>query len=307
MDKTSNETLIALFEMLNERLYNIEQTNKTIVKHLKNQCIDKRVLDKDLFGFPIDVHTYHHGTPTIDQNTRMLVSHSLPDVVTTRLLSINRPNNFAKIRPFLPRILNDKGITKLENFVSNIKFDDKCLSETSLPCAEFGIDTWFDHIHNYVLHEYIKDKFHNVEWVLPGFEGHYTFVLKELHSVEKAVEYVESIFKHFECSLEQISTPQNHICITLCSGKYDMNLEILTNMHYYKCNMELMSREFGFTVSDINRYIEELEMVLNRGAFREYNMVFDDPISIECCIETLQDIRSKILGDEDSDLSLIHI
>ena len=105
MDKTSNETLIALFEMLNDRLYNIEKTNNTIVKHLKNECIKKRVLDKDLFGFPIDVKTYYHGTPTIDEHTMMFISHNFPDGVPQHCLScfsINRQCIYEKVKSFLP-------------------------------------------------------------------------------------------------------------------------------------------------------------------------------------------------------------
>lgn len=51
----NNEKLIEVFDMINERLYNIEASQQKIITHLKNKCIEQKKLDKELFSYPMNV------------------------------------------------------------------------------------------------------------------------------------------------------------------------------------------------------------------------------------------------------------
>ncbi len=298
MDKTSNDTLIALFEMLNERLHKIEEGNNTLIEHLKNKSIRDRILEKKLFGFPIDVHTYYHTSPSIDKNTVLFVSHDFPDVVPTNVLSIYKPHVYNKVRPFLDTILSSEQQAKLEEMMKNPTIIH---GQPTILCSELGVTSIFVDIGDHIMNAFVTHHFKNVEMLLDGFEWHYNFVLKGLSTVEQAVEYVDSIFKFFDCSLADFSTLRNHLCVTLCYGRYDLNLEILVHVPLSQYHVPQLSKSLNLKTVDIERYIEMLQDRLNRENYDSRSLVYEDKISVECNLETLQEVYDELLDAEDDE------
>lgn len=298
MDKISNDTLIALFEMLNERLHKIEEGNNTLIEHLKNKSIRDKILEKRLFGFPIDVHTYDHGSFTIDANTIMFVSHDFPDVVPEDVLSIYKPHVYEKVKPFVNTILTSEQETKLEKYIQQ----PHCVNgRPTLLCSEFGVASIFVDIGDHIMNAFVTHHFENVKMLLYGFERHYNFVLRNMPTVEKAIEYVENIFQFLGCSLAELSTQRNHLCVTLCCGRYDLNLEILVNVPLYQYHVPKLSKALNLKTVDIERYIEMLQDRLNREEYDSRSLVYEDKISVECNLETLQEVYDELLDAEDDE------
>jgi hypothetical protein len=299
MDNTSNNTLIALFEMLNDRLYNIEQSNNVLIEHLKNKSIRDRILEKKLFGFPIDVHTYYHGSSTIDANTIMFVSHDFPDIVPKDVLSIYKPHVYEKVKPFVKTILTSEQEAKLDKSIQQPHLVN---GRPTLLCSDFGVKSFFVDIGHHIMNAFVTHYFKNVKMLLFGFECHYNFVLRNMPTVEKAVEYVSNVFHFFDCSLADFSTFRNHLCVTLCCGRYDLNLETLLNVPLSQYHVPHLSKALHLKTVDIERYIEMLQDRLNREEYDSRSLVYEDKISIECNLETLQEIYEELLDDESDEI-----
>jgi hypothetical protein len=294
----SNERLIDLFEMLIERLSNIEKSQDTMMKHLKNKCLDERKLDKDLFELPINVDTYYHGNDRIDTNTFIYVNHEFPDDIPEHCLSITKPYVYDKVKSFLPKILSNKQIEKLDKFLSvaDINNDD---SKKKLTCVELDICCWFSYVSDYILNAYVKHMFPNVEWVFPSFEANYSFVLKNMTSIPEAVEYVESIFKHFGCSLANFATKNNRLCVTLCQSEFYINLEVLLNTPACHYDMLEMCNGLDIRSDHVEKYIDRFQKAMEQCTCNETSNLFTSHETMECFKDTLISIRDILCGNDE--------
>jgi hypothetical protein len=297
MDKTSNETLIALFEMINDRLYNIEQTNNTIVKHLKNKCIKKCKLDKDLFGFPIDVHTYDHGVEKIDKDTLVYVSVVFVTDDIIHHLSLCNEQVFNKVQPFLPSILTEEQITTFKAHIAQMKpnkpFDVKT-------CEEFGIQSIFHDLEHHVINEYVTRNCKNIQQVVPAF-NYYDFIVSGVTSVEEVVASVTNVFQTLNCPLKSILVSQHdYMNVVACCSKYWKNFEICCNGSIMAYNWETATEVLDLTQKNIEEYIKYLEDACKNDRYGTAPSC-NDKDSIQCNLDTLRDMYYLLFEEDDEE------
>jgi hypothetical protein len=297
MDKTTNETLIALFEMLNDRLYNIEQTNNTIVKHLKNQCIKKCILDKDLFGFPIDVHTHDHGVENINKDTLVYVSVVFVTDELIHHLSLCNKQVFSQILSFLPTILTEEQITTFKAHIAKKKSDNPF---DMITCEEFGIQSIFRDLEHHVLNEYVTRNCKNIQQVVPAFD-YYDFIVLGAASVEEVVASVTNVFQTLNCPLKSILVSQHdHMNVVACCSKYWKNFEICCNGNIMAYNWETASGVLDLTQKNVEDYIKYLEDACKNDRYGTAPSCSDKD-SVQCNLDTLRDMYYLLFEENEEE------
>jgi hypothetical protein len=258
-----------------------------MMTHLKNKCIQERKLDKDLFGFPIDVHTFYHETDVIDKQTLMYVSSDSGDLTPEYKFSIYNPQNFNIVRQFLPQILDNDQVSKLEQHVSNG-------TKGIITCSELNIDSMFHDIDHFILNAFVTNHFKNVRWLLPCFP--YAFVLQDIPSIEEAVRCIESVHHLFHVSLSNVSSIWRKTWkITSCMWVEDVNREILIDIPLRFINIQRMSNDLGFTKHDVETLIRKFETKLALKHYDTTTTCYDEDLTV-CGLAMLRDVLKGMLA-----------
>lgn len=283
MDVSSNK-LIEVFDMINERLYNIEKSQNIMMTHLKNKCIQERKLDKDLFGFPIDVHTFYDETYIIEKHTLLYVSTDFVNMSQDREFSIYKQKNFNIVKSFLPQILDNDKILKLEQHVNNG-------TKGIITCKEFNIVSMFDDIDHHILNAFVTSHCRNVKWFFPCFP--YSFVLQNVSSMEEAVKCIENVNALFNISLSDVSIWGYHLKITCCTWMENVHREILIDVPLRLFDIPLMSKELGFIKSEVQSFIRRLETRLALKCYEITGTCYDEETTA-CGLSMLRDTLEKM-------------
>lgn len=293
MDKTSNDTLIALFEMLNERLYNIEQGNNTMIKYLKNKCIKERVLDKDLFNLPGEVRTFYHVWNELEKGTLVYMSPVILDEENIDFFSIYQKHNFIKVKPFLASILTSEQIEKVEQHVDVAKDGE------IIRCKHLGVESTFIDIDHYIINEFVKHHCKNVQRVIYNF-GFYDFILCGVSTFEQAIECVSKVFDLFDYPLKPLVYDNGYINVILCPTKYWANFEIVCNSIIGSYDWKTFPQELGLSLDDISQYLGLLEKMHKDNKYENAPNI-DDASSVSCCLDTLYELFDMMSPSDDED------
>lgn len=289
MDKTTNETLIALFDMLNDRLYNIEQTNNTLINCLKNKCFKKRVLDKDLFHFPADVRTHYHSSNKFEEGTFVYAS---PVILEEENFSIYKKNNFDKLLPFISTILTVEQVKQLQ------KHNKQYVSgKNLLTCRELSVDSSFLDIDHYIINEYVQHHCKKVNRVVP-VGGRYDFVLDDVSTYEEAVECISKAFALFDCPLKQLVSDDDYIDIVICPSKYWVNLEILCNTNSNMFNWNKFPQDIELCLDDVSKYICLLENT-RKGNWFGKSPIIEDATSVDISLDSMCEVFDLMASSDD--------
>ena len=275
----SNAKLIEVFDMINERLYGIEKSQNIMMTHLKNKCIQERKLDKDLFQIPIDVHTFYDETYIIEKHTLLYVSTEFVNMSQDRSFSIYKQKNFNIVKSFLPQILDNDKILKLEQHVNNGTKD-------IITCNEFNIVSMFDDIDHHILNAFVTSHCRNVKWFFPCFP--YSFVLQDTSSMGEAIKCIEDVNTLFNVSLSDVFIWGHHLKITCCAWMENIHREILIDVPLGLFDIALMSKELGFIKSDVESFIRRLETKLALKCY-EITGTCNDEETTACGLVMLRD------------------
>lgn len=291
MDKTSNDTLIALFEMLNERLHKIEEGNNTLINCLKNKCFKKRVLDKDLFHFPADVRTHYHSSNKFEEATLVYVA---PVILEEEVFSIYKKHNFDKLLSFISTILPNEQVKQLQKHNKQYVACNNLLT-----CRELSVESSFLDIDHHIINEYVKYHCKKVQRVVP-VGGRYDFVLGDVSTYEEAVECISVVFALFDCPLKQLVSECDYIDIVICPSKYWVNLEVLCNTNSNIFNWTNFPQDLELCLDDVSKYICLLENTRKNNWFGN-SPIMEDAVSVDCSLDTMYEVFDLMAPSDNED------
>lgn len=291
MDKTTNETLIALFEMLNERLYNIEQSNNTIINHLKNKCINDGMLDKDLFGYPINISIIHHGDwdyPTQEQKLTngayAYITLNIHDTDCDRSNDSYYPMytvHFDKVKPMLEDVLSASQIQAI-----NKKRDNVDINQEDIKCCDLGIEDINVYVHDYLANLYIRSKFPKVERVLLNVTENYNdIIIKDAHTIDEVLSCACDVYDMLHLPLTSVASPRNRMFVCICPNTYFINLEMLLN----NIDCEHIALYLSIPNDILLQYVNTMKNLKN-VRYAKNHLWLNDESSFEVALGTLKDL-----------------
>jgi hypothetical protein len=232
MDKTSNDTLIALFEMLNERLHKIEEGNNTLINCLKNKCVQESKLDKNLFCYPFNVNIYFHDycahkSLTLNEGNYAYISLS-DSYIENRIDDSYYPmysRHYDKVRPLLEARLTKTQLQKLDTH-------QRCMTihDVDMKCEELGINDINLNVHEYIANMYIKSKYDMVELIVLNItESSHDIIIKNASTIDDVVQCTCNVFNDLCLPLNNPSVAEKVLFVTICPSEYWLNIELLIN------------------------------------------------------------------------------
>jgi hypothetical protein len=290
MDLTNSEKLIAVFDMINERLYNIEKSNNLIINHLKNKCRKERKYDKDLFEYPINVKYCYHLTPNIEKDTCVYVSFLCMDEGDFRPFSVYNRRVFNIYKEFLPTILDNKQIHRLETHIMENpnRFNDII----PLTCEELNIESMFRDVDHYIMNAYVSQHCKKIKWILPTTGEHYDFIIKDVESLDDVVKCVSDVHNLFKSSLDKLASSRNKMYVVLCPNQYWANLEMIISSNTYDYNLENLSKTLNLKIKHVEDYQKIIENILVDEKYPNVPLL-DDKIITESSFEIMNDFYNR--------------
>lgn len=231
MEQSTNETLIALFDMLNDRLYNIEQNSNKLVNHLKRKCFKNGLLDKEVFDYPIDVSLFFHGyNKTLNNESYAYVTINNCDL-EKRSNDSYYPMytcHYHKVRPLLEQRLTSTQLEKIDNHQKQITINDQ-----DMKCQDIGIvDDVNMYIHDYLANIYIKSKYDMVDMVVLNItEICNDIIIKNITSIDDIVKCACNVYNDLCLPLSELidDTTNDAMYVTICPSTDWKNIELLLN------------------------------------------------------------------------------
>lgn len=189
----TSQTLVNVFDMINERLYSIEKNQNLLITHCKNKCLSEGKLDKDLFGYPMNVIVTNECKFNYNEYicVNLHISHTCSDDYTTRWFEIFEKKHYNKVKDILPKLFNEKQLKILHDYVA-----DKSKHIYRLRCSTLDIKTIYSFVDEYIMNAYLKHTFKKVHMIIGWYK--YEIILKDMSCVDEVVEYVKTIYEHLD-------------------------------------------------------------------------------------------------------------
>lgn len=281
MDVNSQQ-LIAVFDMINERLYSIEKSQKTMMTHLKNKCIKERKFDKDLFGYPMNVCLVDKQHD-IKSSFYTYVSLSLFDFYDVDHHSIYNKDFFDEIKHFIPSILNAEQNDAVTRHI-NHEDDDK----ENMCCVDIGIHSIYKYINDYILNKHVKNIENKVVMIIPTHSQYYDIILKGLDNIDDCVTCCSQVYHALGLRLDKLHSFRNHINIIVCPSKLWLNFEILLSIdELNKQVIEILKVK----KNDVERYCSYIKRLQKEGYIQNHCHL-DDSNGITLATKTMKSVLS---------------
>ena len=201
-----SEMLINVFEMLVERLTNIEMQNIKMMDHLKVNCVRQGLLEKHLFGYPLDVKLVDGMQFDVRQPFVMVSFPELtPDDTSPLRLFLLTDDHLAKIKPILEETLDESQKTRVFEYIEYLKRVNDVESEeiTELTCEDLGLFSLFSNIHEHILNMYFRKLNPKIVWVINNVNDFPSFMLRDVHDVDEIWSVVSEAFGFWNFTVEQ--------------------------------------------------------------------------------------------------------
>lgn len=280
----NNEKLIEVFDMINERLYNIEISQQKMTTHLKNKCIEQQKLDKDLFDYPMNVCLIDDFD--IKPKDYVYVSFQLFDNIDEldKLCQNNSiyNNEFLNKVKYLLHDMFDK--EQLDVILNEVKSQDE--NDYVLRCSDINIDTLYKYVGDYICNKYIKDQENRVVMIVPSYGSHYDIVFKGLHNLDECIECFTKVYEILGLPLHNLASLRNNMTINVIKNKYWLNFEILLNIDEPENAVEIMKVK----KKDIEGYCSYLKCIPQQGYIKHHWRLNDG----DNVLSTLEDMQKLL-------------
>ena len=202
-----SDKLISVFEMLVERLTNIELQNATIINHLKETCVKNGLLEKKLFGYPLDVKliqgTPFDGTP-FDGRMPRYVLVSFPkqryDKEPLRLC-LFKDDHVEKIKNILDDTLTQSQMARVLEYIEYLKATPE-KEVKPLPCEELGIKSIYINFPDYILNQYFLKINSKLRFVITS--GKFlSFIIQSVTNVDEIWSMVNNVLGFWDFTIKQ--------------------------------------------------------------------------------------------------------
>ena len=197
-----SDKLINIFEMLVERLTNIELQNDKMMNHMKETCVKNGLLGKQLFGYPLDVKLIDGTQFAVNKPEYILVS--FPNQQRDKkafYLDLFKDDHVERVKP----ILDDMSEAQRARVLEYIRYvqataDDEEIKELS--CEELGIASIYKNITEYILNQYFKKKNSKVMYVINNCEFP-SFILKNVQDIDEIWSIVNDVLGFWNFTIKQ--------------------------------------------------------------------------------------------------------
>lgn len=289
----NSQKLIEVFDMINERLYAIEKGNNQIKQHIKNKCMEDGKFDKDFFDYPLDVNIVNINNNKSIDGDFLYVTLSIYEGNASSLFRLCDVEDYNKVRESLPDILNEKQITAVKEYVKKsqlLKEDDEI---EFIKCKDIGVSSIFQNIDDYILNEFLKQKYKNLHLICPTFADHYEMILKNVGTLDETIQCVQDIYSFLGVNLHKLSY-KSKINIIVCPNNYWVGFEVLLNIPEESCNMEVLLKVYKIDKQIITQYMSCCNS-LNYDGYIKNHIALRNKDAVQQSINTFNDIRKKYL------------
>jgi hypothetical protein len=183
-----NISLMAAFDMLNDRLYNIEETNQRLLRHKKEKLIKSQYLPSYIFDYPFDV-VLDNTTDTKFQEKRecILYFEGIGDVYPI----------VDKRKDEIKDSLSEWFTEEEQHVIYHALYEGLNYGDI-VECDQMNINTHHKHITDYILERYIQKQFTNLCYIVSdGFDGYY-FVFEDLNDVDTTITLGKTLLRYLE-------------------------------------------------------------------------------------------------------------
>jgi hypothetical protein len=198
-----SDKLTNIFEMLVERLTNIELQNDKMINHMKETCVKNGLLDKQLFGYPLDVKLIDGIQFAVNKPEYVLVA--FPNQIYDKealCLNLFKVDHVEKVKPILDDILTQPQRDRVFEYIKYVQatVDNEEIKELS--CEELGIDSIYKNITEHILNHYFKKKNSKVIYVINNCEFP-SFILKNVQDIDEIWSIVNDVLGFWNFTIKQ--------------------------------------------------------------------------------------------------------
>ena len=184
--EASSESLINVFDMLNDRIYKMEVVVNKLLKHEQSKIIKKetKIYPNYLFDYPCNFRT----DCVIPKYSRVIMLSMHDDDISIRSpLYTNMENIISK----LPLWFKEDHVERIANMLKHNNEED---DQISIECKDVGINIYgFKCVDDYILSEYGKHSIPEILKVVPTIMDIPIFFLKGIKSMDELAIVVEKI------------------------------------------------------------------------------------------------------------------
>jgi len=202
MDAITNDTLMQVFDMINDRLYTIERNTQKTLKYVQDEAIQAQHLPAYLFEYPFDIlldNTNKCSKLTNKNKPYCILKFDKNDCscLKTTYLSTNvymRKNKDA-IRTCLVEWFDASKANALYDLLFEKEVDDWD-KEPRLQSTYWNVKTHHVWMNEYIMQRHLKMKFPEIAGICCYDDDHY-FVVKDLQDVNCIVQLSTRIMEAF--------------------------------------------------------------------------------------------------------------
>lgn len=197
LDSLNNNTLVAVFDMINDRLYKLEQNNEKLLSYAKINCVSKKRLYCRLFDYPKDVCLVRHTTIDFNKGSFIFLMDGECFEPPYRIYDNVDCGN---IKDVLKNILDEKQYNVVEKYIEDELNDTK---NEILKCKDAGIRSWSKYIDDFILTQYVKTRFPKIRFL--STDLHF-MVLKDVGNVDEAIHILVDVRKFLNVPINNENT-----------------------------------------------------------------------------------------------------
>jgi hypothetical protein len=198
-----DEAVMKAFDMINDRLYNIERATFKNVEHMKQKAVSKQHLPDYLFDYPFDVnldnHTYfsYPSEHFYKEHYRVALKFDFKPIVNEFTLYERNKNEVSQMVSSLFEA------EKAKDILYTLFEDEKNGNHHN--CSFWNIDVGQKHLTDYFNMKLLQSKHAEIRYIVRD-DSTYWFVCKTFTNVDEIVRFSKSLLKTFDIKLEDVNS-----------------------------------------------------------------------------------------------------
>lgn len=263
----NEDKLVLVFEMLVNRLTNIEIQNNSIINHLKQQCIERKKLPKELFNYPMDVELID-STPfsfdkSSDEHLYVVWFDGVDEI----------PSDILK-QKYESTLKEEFAETQIEKIINHNQDED------SIRCVDIGKESIFTYVDDHIISTYFTRKNKQCVYVLQDCAGVNAFIFRNIANIDEIFSLVNSFYDDTKTSsLSKMYIKEIH--------KNWMNFEIISKFEFI--NYIKLPR---LTKKQLKTYLDSICRIKHDS--EKTNDPYMDASSITSMKDTLRDLMDEL-------------
>jgi hypothetical protein len=191
----NDDTIIKVFDMINERLYNIEMQTNMLLMNKRQTCVKKnKILPKELFGISFDIEIKGNLTDFTDVNRYYMINI---DKICGFYELVD--HNIDEVIRLLPKWIKSEHLKMVEELLIHNTVIDCELKE--IPCKDLDIISYHTNVTDYILSEYLQEKNKNIYDAFSNGTDNPTIILQNCKDINHIIDIIQKIYKDFKLKL----------------------------------------------------------------------------------------------------------